>query len=75
MTGKLTPARLAVLRRCAAPDGLRPLGTDWSAIYWLAESGYVEADLTAPRRARNSMDLPLYRATDDGKDHERGGQR
>lgn len=31
----LTPARLDVLRQCARLGGLKPLGPDWYAVYWL----------------------------------------
>lgn len=37
----ITPARLEVLQRCAIGEGLRPIGPDWFAIYWLREHGYV----------------------------------
>lgn len=58
----MTPARRNVLRRCAEPDGLRPTGRDWQAIYWLRDQGFVQVD-KASGASRYSK---LYRATNTG---------
>lgn len=62
----MTAHRLKTLWACAEPAGLRPLTSDWQAIYWLREQGYVAIDRTAPRRTRMGLDWPLYRATQKG---------